>query len=60
MEGEWKDIRCLGTRRNGLPCNQLLQRVKVHTVGVWETKCPRCKTIRIVRVDGQHTDRKVG
>lgn len=47
----WRDVRCQGQRRAGGLCNQLLQRVGLTTVGVWETKCPRCATIRVIRVD---------
>ena len=50
---QWRDVRCQGQRRAGGLCNQLLQRVGVRTVGTWETKCPRCSTIRIIRIDGE-------
>lgn len=49
----WRDVRCQGQRRAGGLCNQLLQRVAVGTAGVWETKCPRCGTIRVIRIDGK-------
>ena len=47
----WRDVRCQGNRHGGGICNQLLQRVGLATTGVWETKCPRCKTIRVIRID---------
>jgi len=50
LEG-WRDVRCQGNRRAGGLCNQLLYRIGYSTVGVFETKCPRCKTIRVVRID---------
>jgi len=50
---EWREVRCDGTfkgRGSGL-CGQLLMRVGVETIGRWEMKCPRCKTLRTIKID---------
>ncbi len=45
------DVRCDGLARTGprkgQTCNYLLHRIDPDTVGVVETKCPRCNAMRV-------------
>lgn len=41
---EMKDVYCMGTKKNGIPCRRYLGKVE----GRAELLCPICKTINIV------------
>lgn len=57
------DLRCDGVRRTGsmpgLPCRYLLCRVAPDIIGVVETKCPRCNTVRMWQFTGMLVGRGV-
>jgi len=50
---EWREVRCDGTfkGRGTGRCDQLIMRIGLSTVGKIETKCPRCKTLRTIKID---------